>query len=74
MKLCNIKVNGAAHLAVETARGLVDATAAGCPLDMDAFIAGADLALLESIFFRSFAFYSAFYSARRLKYCSIASR
>ena len=49
MKLCNIKVNGAAHLAVETARGLVDATAAGCPLDMDAFIAGADLALLESI-------------------------
>ena len=30
MKLCNILVEGKTHLALETERGLVDATAAGC--------------------------------------------
>ena len=49
MKLCNILVEGAVHLAVETARGVVDATAAGCGLTMDAVIAGADRAPLEAI-------------------------
>ena len=49
MKLCNILVDGAVHLAVETARGVVDAAAAGCPLTMDAVIAGADRAPLEAL-------------------------
>lgn len=44
MKLCNILVDGKNHLAVETERGLVDVTAAGCGLTMDALIAGADKA------------------------------
>ena len=41
MKLCNISVNGETHLAVETERGMIDATAAGCLLNMDALIRGA---------------------------------
>ena len=49
MKLGNILVDGVVHLAVETARGLVDATAAGCGLTMDAVIAGADRAPLEAL-------------------------
>ena len=40
MKLCNILVSGEIHLAAETARGLVDLTAAGCESDMDGLIAG----------------------------------
>ena len=36
MKLCNIRIDGQCHLAVETGRGLVDATAAGFAADMDA--------------------------------------
>ena len=42
MKLCNIQVGGAVHLGLVTERGVVDATAAGCPLCMDPVIAGAD--------------------------------
>lgn len=42
MKLCNIIVNGGVHLALVTERGVVDATAAGCRLDMDQLILGAD--------------------------------
>lgn len=49
MKLCNICVEETVHLAVETPRGLVDATAAGCPLTMDAVIAGADRAPLAAL-------------------------
>ncbi len=49
MKVCNIEVSGRVHLAVETARGLVDATAAGCPLCMEELIAGADRAPLEKL-------------------------
>ena len=48
MKLCNILVEGKTHLALETERGLVDATAAGCALTMDEVIAGADRAVLEA--------------------------
>ena len=48
MKLCNILVEGKTHLALETERGLVDATAAGCTLTMDEVIAGADRAVLEA--------------------------
>ena len=40
MKLCNISVNGETHLAIETERGMIDATAAGCLLNMDALIRG----------------------------------
>lgn len=49
MKLCNILVGGERHLAVETSRGVVDLTAAGCGLTMDAVIAGADRAPLEAL-------------------------
>ena len=49
MKLCNICVERQVHLAVETPRGLVDVTAAGCPLTMDAVIAGADRAPLAAL-------------------------
>ena len=49
MKLCNLLVGGETHLAVETARGAVDLTAAGCGLTMDAVIAGADRAPLEAL-------------------------
>ena len=49
MKLCNIQAGGETHLAIETARGVVDAAAAGCRLTMDAVIAGADRAPLEAL-------------------------
>lgn len=49
MKLCNIKVDGAVHLAIVTPRGVVDASAAGYAPDMDAVIAGADMAQLAAI-------------------------
>ena len=49
MKLCNILVAGERHLAVETARGIEDVTAAGCPLTMDVLIAGADRSELETL-------------------------
>ncbi len=49
MKLANITVNGETHLAVETPRGFVDATAAGCALTMDALLHGADRAPLEAL-------------------------
>ena len=39
MKLCNILVDGACHLACDTATGLKDLTAAGLPLTMDEVIA-----------------------------------
>ena len=38
MKLCNILVDGACHLACDTATGLKDLTAAGFPLTMDAML------------------------------------
>ena len=41
MKLCNISVNGETHLAIETERGMIDATAAGFLPNMDALIRGA---------------------------------
>lgn len=40
MKLCNISVDGETHLATETGRGLIDATAAGFMKNMDAVIRG----------------------------------
>lgn len=49
MKLCNINVSGCCHLAVETEKGLVDATAAGFAADMDAVIAGEGRSALEKI-------------------------
>lgn len=49
MKLYNIIVENETHLALETERGIVDATAAGFPCDMDAVIAGADMAALRTI-------------------------
>ena len=41
MKLCNINAGGEIHLAIDTARGMVDATAAGFAPDMDTVIRGA---------------------------------
>ena len=41
MKLCNINAGGEIHLAIDTARGMVDATAAGITQNMDAVIKGA---------------------------------
>ena len=41
MKLCNISVNGETHLAIETERGMIDATAAGFLPNMDALIRSA---------------------------------
>ena len=49
MKLCNINVNGEIHLAVITGRGVVDAAAAGFPLDMDEVIKSGELSALEAI-------------------------
>ena len=40
MKLCNISVDGETHLAIETGRGLIDATAAGFTKNMDVVIRG----------------------------------
>ena len=44
MKICNITVGEETHLALMTARGPIDATAAGYPGSMDELIAGAALA------------------------------
>ena len=41
MKICNISVNGETHLAIETERGMIDATAAGLMMNMDEVIRGA---------------------------------
>ena len=49
MKLCNLKINDQTHLAAVTGRGIVDLSAAGCALTMDAVIAGADRAELEKL-------------------------
>jgi len=45
MKLCNFYAGEELHIGVETARGLVDVTAAGIGPDMNSVIAQADLAL-----------------------------
>ena len=42
MKLANIKTVSGIHLATETERGIVDLTAAGCPLSLQDLICGAD--------------------------------
>ena len=49
MKLCNISVDGETHLATETGRGLIDATAAGFTKNMDAVIRGAGAEELRRI-------------------------
>ncbi len=49
MKLCNIQTESRVHLALITERGVVDAAAAGCPLQMADLLAGADRAPLEAI-------------------------
>lgn len=49
MKLCNITVGSETHLALMTARGLIDATAAGYPGCMDELIAGGELTPLEKL-------------------------
>ena len=41
MKLCNINAGGEIHLSIDTARGMVDATAAGITQNMDGVIRGA---------------------------------
>ena len=46
MKLANLKTNSGTHLAAMTDRGLVDLTAAGCPLSLQDLICGADAAAL----------------------------
>ena len=42
MKLANIKTVSGTHLAAETEHGVVDLTAAGCPLSLQDLICGAD--------------------------------
>ena len=49
MRICSINAAGAAHLGLVTARGVVDATAAGYPQGIDAVIAGADTAPLRAL-------------------------
>lgn len=49
MKLCNIVLGGETHLAIDTARGMVDATAAGFAGDMDQVIRGTGLDELSGI-------------------------
>jgi len=49
MKLCNINIDGAMHLAVITARGVVDATAAGFAMNMDEVIRSGELDALEAL-------------------------
>lgn len=49
MRICNIRVNGETHLGVVTARGVADATAAGCRETIDGVIAGAERAALAEI-------------------------
>ncbi len=45
MKLCNFYVGDEIHIGAETARGVVDVTAAGVTSDMNGVIANADIAL-----------------------------
>ena len=49
MKLANIKTVGGIHLAAETARGVVDLTAAGCPLSLQDLICGADRSSAQAL-------------------------
>lgn len=49
MRICNIKVGERAHLGIATARGVVDATAAGYAHGIDEVIAGADRAPLAAL-------------------------
>ena len=49
MKLCNIIADGEIHLAIDTARGIVDATAAGFAGNMDTVIRGTGLDELSGI-------------------------
>ena len=49
MKLCNIIADGEIHLAIDTARGMVDATAAGFAGNMDTVIRGTGLDELSGI-------------------------
>ena len=49
MKLCNIIVDGETHLAVYTAEGIADATAAGFSGSMDRLIAGEGMAELRAL-------------------------
>ena len=42
MKLANIKTAAGIHLAMETGRGIVDLTAAGCSLSLQELICGAE--------------------------------
>ncbi len=45
MKLANLKTADGVHLGAETAIGIVDLTAAGCPLSLQDLIYGADLSV-----------------------------
>ena len=49
MKLANIKTAAGIHLAMETGRGIVDLTAAGCPLSLQDLICGADRSALSEL-------------------------
>ena len=49
MKLCNIIADGEIHLAIDTARGMVDATAAGFAGNMDGVIRGGGMDELSGI-------------------------
>ena len=49
MKLCNIIADGEIHLAIDTARGMVDATAAGFAGNMDGVIRGSGMDELSGI-------------------------
>ncbi|MCR5088597.1 MAG: fumarylacetoacetate hydrolase family protein [Oscillospiraceae bacterium] len=49
MKITNIRVNDAVHLAAETPEGLVDVTAAGFPHTLQELVAGADRSELEAL-------------------------
>jgi 2-keto-4-pentenoate hydratase/2-oxohepta-3-ene-1,7-dioic acid hydratase in catechol pathway len=49
MKLCNINIDGKLHLGISTARGIIDAAAAGFRNPMDELIAGGDLRELREL-------------------------
>lgn len=49
MRICSINTPEGAHLGLVTARGVIDATAAGYPHDIDAVIAGAETESLAAI-------------------------
>ena len=49
MKLCNIAASDGVHLGIVTARGVIDATAAGYANTLDEVIAGADRTALEAL-------------------------